>query len=94
MRVKCKNCLPKEGIDLPQFSQSEKKELTKIKIESGIKTVKVLMNQYGLSHLESKYIVTHINENYGKCNQCDYLKLDEENIICPKCKALNLNWIL
>jgi Zn finger protein HypA/HybF involved in hydrogenase expression len=92
MKVQCKNCLPKEGIEVPELKQSDKNRLSKMKQESPIKTVKCLMDDYGLSHLESKYITTHINENYGKCNRCDFNELDQEYLNCPKCGALNFNW--
>lgn len=92
MKVQCKNCLPKEGIEVPEFGRSDKIRLSKMKLDSPIKTVKCLMDDYKLSHLESKYITTHINESYGKCNRCDFNKLNEEYLSCPKCGALNFNW--
>ncbi len=92
MKVQCKNCLPKEGIEVPEFTQSDKNRLSEMKEESPIKTVKCLMEDYGLSHLESKYITTHINKIYGKCNCCDFNELDQEYLNCPKCGALNFNW--
>lgn len=92
MRVKCKNCLPKEGIDLPEFSLADKRLLTETKIESPVKVINLLMVNYKLPMLESKYITLHINEKYGECNRCKYDAMDQENMTCPKCKALNLNW--
>ena len=92
MWVKCKNCLPEEGIDVPNFTITDKKLLTETKTKSSISAVKLLMDKYNLTHLESKYIVTHINEKFGSCNRCNYTELDQEYITCPKCKALNLNW--
>lgn len=93
MKVHCKNCLPKEGLDIPEFTQSEKTWLIKMNQESPIKAVKFLMDDYNLSHLESKFIITHINKTYGQCNCCDFDKLDCENLNCPICGALNLNWL-
>jgi hypothetical protein len=92
MKVQCKNCLPKEGIEVPEFSQFDKNRLLEMKFESPIKTVKCLIDDYKLSHRDAKYIVTHINESSGKCNHCSFSKLDREYIICPKCGALNFNW--
>ena len=94
MKVQCKNCLPEEGIELPDFTQSDKESLTEMKLESPVKTVKLLMNDYKLSQRDSKYIVTHINKEYGKCNRCNFNKLDQEYLNCPKCGALNFNWRL
>ncbi|MBD0404491.1 hypothetical protein [Flammeovirga sp. EKP202] len=92
MKVKCKHCLPKEGIEVPAFSLSDKNRLFEIKQESSIKTVKFLMDNYKLSHLESKYITAHINDRYGKCNRCSFNDLVDEYVNCPKCGALNFNW--
>ena len=92
MKVQCKNCLPKEGIEIPEFTESDKNRLSKIKKESSIKTVKYLMDNYKLTHLDSKYITTHINENHGKCNRCNFSELDQEYLNCAKCGALNFNW--
>lgn len=92
MKVQCKNCLPKEGIEVPDFTQYDKNRLSEMKHESPIKTVKCLMDDYGLNHLESKYIAIHINEYYGKCIRCDFDELGQEYLNCPKCGALNFNW--
>jgi len=92
IKVQCKNCLPKEGIEVPAFSGSEKVRLTEMKTESPIKATKWLMENYKASHLEAKYMVTHINIKFGKCNRCNFNELEEEYLNCPKCKALNFNW--
>jgi hypothetical protein len=92
MKLKCKNCSPKERIDIPEFSQPDKNRLSEMKQDSPIKTVKYLMDNYKFSHLESKYITNHINKCHGKCNRCDFNELDREYLNCPKCGALNFNW--
>ncbi len=94
MKVRCKNCLPEEWIEVPAFSKSDKMKLWELKVNSPIHTVKVLMDEYKISHRDSKYIVTHINTSYGECNKCDFNKLDQEYLTCPKCGALNFNWKL
>jgi hypothetical protein len=92
MRVKCKNCLPKEGIEVPHFDQLEKNKIVSLKIESPLRSTKHLLEQLNLSHRDAKYIVTHLNTPYGHCNRCNFEQLDKEYITCPKCKALNFNW--
>jgi hypothetical protein len=92
MKVKCKNCLPKEGIEIPDFTPSEKKRLWELKLKSPIHSVKHLIDNFKLSHSDAKYITLHINKDYGRCNRCSFDKLDEEYIKCPKCGALNFNW--
>ena len=93
MKVQCKNCLPKEGIEIPEFSLAEKEQYRKVKEESPIRAVQNLIDEKKLSHRDAKYIVTHINIEYGQCNRCSFNELDEEYGKCPKCGALNFNWI-
>ena len=92
MKVQCKNCIPKEGLEIPEFTQSDKKRLIEMNLESSIKAVKLLIDDFKLRHRDAKYVVAHINERYGKCNRCNFDKLDGEYLNCPKCGALNFNW--
>jgi len=50
------------------------------------------MNNFKVNHRDAKYIVTHINTEYGRCKRCIFNNLDEEYVKCPKCGALNFNW--
>ncbi len=93
MKIQCKNCLPKEGIEIPNFSIAEKEQSRKWKEKSPIHAVKKLMDAMSFSHRDAKYIVTHINVEYGQCNSCNFNTLDEEQGKCPKCGALNFNWV-
>jgi hypothetical protein len=92
MKVNCKNCLPKDGIEIPEFSQSEKNKLSELTIKSHIHSTKFIIDNFILSHRDAKYIVTHINKTYGQCNHCNFDQLNKEYITCPKCGALNFNW--
>jgi hypothetical protein len=92
MRVQCKNCLPKEGIDIPDFSQPEKSTLLQLTKQSPIHSTKHIMDHFSLSHRDAKYIVTHINIPYSHCHHCKFDKLTGEYINCPECGALNFNW--
>lgn len=92
MKVQCKNCLPNEGIDIPDFTQSEKETLFELNLKSPLRTVKHLIDNFKVSHTDAKYIVTHINTAYGHCKCCEFDNLDEEYMKCLKCGALNFNW--
>ena len=92
MNVQCKNCLPKEGIEIPDFSRPDKSEIVRLTIESPIRATNYLLESFNISLHDAKYIITHINIPYGQCNRCSFDKLEEELIHCPKCKALNFNW--
>jgi predicted Zn-ribbon and HTH transcriptional regulator len=93
MKVQCKNCIPKERIEIPEFSSAEKEHFRKLKEESPIRAIKELIHEKKLSHRDAKYIVTHINIKYGQCNRCGFNKLETEYGKCPQCGALNFNWI-
>lgn len=92
MKVQCKNCLQNEVVEIPDFTQSEKKDLLECYQKSPLDAVKHLMHSLKVSHRDAKYIVTHINPNYGRCKRCIFDNLDEEYMKCPKCGALNFNW--
>ena len=92
MIVKCKNCLPNEGIQIPDFSQSEKKQLLELTLQSPLHSIRFIIDNFKLSHRDAKYIITHINKVYKQCNSCVFDNLDEEYINCPKCGALNFKW--
>jgi len=88
----CKNCLPKEGIDIPDFTISEKSKLVELTIQSPLHSTKYIIDNFKLIHVDAKYIVTHINGIYGQCNRSKFDSREEEYINCPKCGALNFNW--
>lgn len=92
MIVKCKKCLPKEGIEVPDFAISEKNKLVELTGRSPIHAAKYIIDNFKLSHRDAKYIVTHISRIYGQCGGCKFDSLEGEYINCPECGALNLNW--
>lgn len=92
MKVKCKNCLPFGGIEIPEFEQSEKLMLQEMRALSPLKLTKYIIDNFAMSHRDAKYIVAHINKKYGHCNSCNFDNLNEEFMNCPKCGALNFNW--
>jgi hypothetical protein len=92
MKVTCKHCLPKDGIEVPELSQSEKKEILELTIKSPIHSIKYIIDNFNTTLEEAKYIVTHVNTTYGQCNCCNCETLNEEYVNCPKCGAFNFNW--
>jgi len=94
MKVQCKNCLPKEGIEIPDLTQSEKQQLWEWNQKSPLHAVKKLMEDNRFSHRNAKYAITHINKEYGQCNRCSFDKLYQEYVKCTQCGALNFNWMI
>lgn len=79
-------------VEIPDFTQSDKKDLWELNSKLPLHAVKHLIKNYKVSHRDAKYIVTHINTDYGRCKRCTFDNLDEEYIKYPKCGALNFNW--
>lgn len=92
MKVKCKNCLPTEGIEIPDFSQSQKIKLKELTMLSPLRSTKYKIDNFAISHRDSKFIATHINKTYGHCSRCKFDNLNEEYMNCPECGILNFNW--
>jgi DNA-directed RNA polymerase subunit RPC12/RpoP len=53
--------------------------------------VKKMMDDFGINHVDSKGIVSHLNKDFGICHRCSFDKLKHEYIECPKCKSFNYN---
>jgi hypothetical protein len=92
MKVKCKNCLPEAGIEMPVFNQSERKNLIQLTKQSPLESTKFIVDNFNLEHHVAKYIVNHINKIYGQCNRCKFNLLSEEYTDCSQCGSLNFNW--
>lgn len=92
MIVRCKNCLPAEGITIPDFTQADKQVLHELKDASPVNCIMRLVEKYKLTPGDAKYITIHINKELGRCNRCGKQIPTEEYSICPRCGSLNFNW--
>lgn len=92
MKVKCPNCLPKDGVEIENISEENKQEVVDI-VSSKRKIFAVNhLKTRGICTLgEAKYLITHYND-FGKCQKCDHNISEAEFVNCLKCGALNLNW--
>lgn len=92
MYLNCQRCNRNEIIKVPEFSDSEKQTIHSLIIHSAIKAIQFLSETYKITLKEAKFIVSHINLEFGKCQRCNFENLIEEYKECPKCKAMNFNW--
>nr|WP_321233806.1 hypothetical protein [uncultured Psychroserpens sp.] len=92
MKVYCKRCNQNEAFEVPEFSISEKRKIRNLKIESSLKAIKTIVDNYSITHRDAKFVVRHINLEYGSCNRCDVNDISTEYSTCPKCNAMNFNW--
>lgn len=90
--MNCTRCNHSELFEVPDFSLEEKKKLLKIRRSSVILLVKEFLDNYGIPHASAKFIASHLNTENGHCHRCDFAHLSGENVTCPKCKSLNMNW--
>ena len=86
----CKKC--NNSIIELSLSEEQKLDLWS-SISQGLHVVaaKVLMDLNGLNSEDANIIIAHLNKEYGKCCNCDFDQLDDENIECPECGAFNYN---
>lgn len=92
MKRICRRCDNERSFEIPSFTKKEKEGLIHLKQDSAITAVKELRREFGIEHANAKFIISHINSEYGKCNRCSFGTLTEEYMDCPKCGALNFNW--
>lgn len=85
---KCKNEIPN-----PLLTPQHKKEILEC-VHAGmpLQAVYILKANDYTELKEAKAFVDHICRTRGECHKCSYDQLKQEYEVCPKCKALNINW--
>lgn len=91
MKIQCRRCLPKHGIEIPDFTFSEKQRLLEQHMTAPIQAINYLKSLWNMELSAAKYTILHLN-TYGQCHHCSFIPLEEENINCPQCGAFNFNW--
>jgi Zn finger protein HypA/HybF involved in hydrogenase expression len=87
----CSRC--QADITIPALSPQVKVELMQLKnAQKPLHVVKIIQEKTGLGLAVAKGLTMHMNQKRGHCHRCNYGELRGENVICPKCKSLNLNW--
>lgn len=90
MNKKCNRC----NWEIAQLNLDEEQRLEILSLlQQDLKlfAIQYLNQKLKFNLTEAKGIILHSNKNFGKCHRCDFEKLEEENIDCPKCKAFNYN---
>ena len=87
----CINC--NQEIAIPEMSEDLRKELLKER-RSGftLKAIQLVNKETDLDLLQSKIFIHHLNKEQGKCHSCGFQPLEVENVMCPNCRAFNINW--
>jgi hypothetical protein len=89
-KIKCAKC--KTEVIIPSLTQEQKLGIIKAYQHSGdVFAIEMIRNLTRFALHEAKALYLHLNDN-KHCNRCAYDSLVGENVVCPKCKAFNLNW--
>lgn len=90
MKKKCKRC--NWIICELDLSKEQKLKIRRLLNEDlKLNAIEYLNLNLNLSLEEAKGIVMHLNKTFGFCLRCNFNKLTNENIECPKCKAFSYN---
>jgi len=92
MKRLCQRCNPQE-FEVPEYNLEQKKLLQKLKKANDFGELQQKISSFhSIRPIDAKFVLMHINRDYGKCNRCRVDNLAGEYVVCPKCKALNFNW--
>jgi len=75
MKRICRRCDTGKAFEVPFFKNHEKLELLNLKVSNPIMAIKRLIETFKLPHADAKFIVSHINIEYGQYNRCNYNEL-------------------
>ncbi len=85
---KCQNNIPN-----PLLNPTDRNDLLAfVRANKPLQAMALLKEKEYMNLYDSKVFVTHLSETYGKCHKCNYDQLKHEYEVCPKCRALNINW--
>lgn len=85
---KCQNEIPN-----PLLTPAHQKEVLECVRAGTLLQAVYILKSNGYAELkEAKAFVDHICRTYGKCHNCSYDQLKNDYDVCPKCRALNINW--
>lgn len=87
---RCKVC-NKEVIQLSLTAQKQYYLFGVMKQDFKLFATNRLCAEFGLYPSQAETVIEHLNTPYGKCINCEYDTLKEENVECPKCGKLNYN---
>jgi len=90
MKINCLKC-KKEIVKL-YFTEEQKLDFyVLMQNDLRIFAEKKLIDDFKLSQNEANVIVKHLNNRNGKCIECEFDELENENIECSNCGAFNFN---
>lgn len=86
----CKAC-KQEIIQLPLTIEQKYYLYGAMKSDLKLFAANKIQSDFGLNKVEAQSILEHLNSPFGKCCNCEFDELKEENIECPNCGKLNYN---
>jgi len=86
----CKAC-KQEIIQLPLTVEQKYYLHGAMKSDLKLFAANKLKSEFGLNKVEAESVLEHLNSPFGKCCNCEFDELKDENIECPNCGKLNYN---
>jgi hypothetical protein len=87
----CQKC--ETSIDVPEeWSPQDKSEIAAHAKTAVIQAINLIRKKSHLHLLGAKALATHLTRQGRICHRCVTKQAEQEVTVCPKCKALNLNW--
>ena len=87
----CNKC--KTDVKIPLLKEELKNELVALlENKKPLLAIKLIKENSNLGLFDSKVLIDHFDKEKGKCNRCNFDRLEGIELYCNKCKAFNLNW--
>lgn len=87
----CETC--RNEIPSPLLTPAHKKQVLECVRAGTLLQAVYILKSNGYAELkEAKAFVDHVTRTKGTCHNCSYDQLKQEYDLCPKCRALNINW--
>jgi hypothetical protein len=87
----CQRC--ETSIDVPEeLSLQDKNEIARLAKRAMMQAIGLVSRKSHLQPGEAKALTSHLTGQDRICHRCVIKQTEQEVTVCPKCKALNLNW--
>jgi hypothetical protein len=87
----CQKC--ETSIDVPEeLSPQDKNEIATYAKRSVIQAIHLIISRCHFQLGEAHALALHLTQKDRVCHRCEMKQDEQETTVCPKCKALNLNW--
>jgi uncharacterized paraquat-inducible protein A len=90
-QIHCEHC----GVffNLPELSAEKRNRIVDLlRTNQFAEAIRLLPTSHGIELVDAKSIVYHITRKQSICHRCRTALPSTGQVVCPKCKSLNLDW--